>query len=207
MRFRTFLKYVFKPKFGITDYWSRYEFQGRGSTHVHGFAWLDPGGAPEVQAAPLNEVSRQEFTQFWSKHVFAVNPEPNRQPPARRSRSVYNSSTAQLANTFGQLSDVVNRTQKHACSEAYCLRKRKKAEIDAPDDLPRQCRFYFPRATGPASTNKVRVISVLSCLNRFETKLANPIPVQKPEVLHLLCGLERFDVEPIQPYRCAWVAG
>jgi ATP-dependent DNA helicase PIF1 len=150
------MKYVLIPKFGITDYWFRYEFQGRGSTHVHGFAWLDPSVAPEVQTAPLNEESRRQFTEFWSKHVFAVNPEPNRVPPARRSRGTYNTNTADLDNTFAALSDVVNRTQKHACTEAYCLRKRKRAATDAPTDLPRQCRFYFPRATGPARTNKVR---------------------------------------------------
>jgi hypothetical protein len=137
VRFRTFMKYVMIPKFGIRDHWFRYEFQGRGSTHVRGFAWLDSGVAPEVQTAPLNEESRRLFTEFWSKHVFAVNPEPNRQPPARRSKGTYNTSTTELSNTFEALSDVVNRTQKHACTEAYCLRKRKRAQTDAPAGLLR----------------------------------------------------------------------
>lgn len=47
-RFSSLLRRIMIPKFGIQDYWYRYEFQGRGSTHVHGFAWGDPAGMPEA---------------------------------------------------------------------------------------------------------------------------------------------------------------
>lgn len=87
-RFRSFFDNVFKPKFGVTDSWFRYEFQGRGSTHVHGFAWIDPAIVPEVMGNLQEQVSREEFAQFWSKHVFAVNPDLQRQPPARREEAV-----------------------------------------------------------------------------------------------------------------------
>ena len=33
-RFNLFIKYVLIPKFGVIDYWNRYEWQGRGSPHV-----------------------------------------------------------------------------------------------------------------------------------------------------------------------------
>jgi ATP-dependent DNA helicase PIF1 len=145
-----------KPKFGIKDSWFRYEFQGRGSTHVHGFAWIDPAVAPALSANIDTEAGRHEFTQFWSHHVYAVNPDLDRQPPARRSRGVYNMSPNELENKKGQLSDVINRTQIHACSDAYCIRKRKRVEGQADTtDLPRVCRFHFPRPTGPANTSKV----------------------------------------------------
>lgn len=153
-RFRSFFDKVFKPKFGVIDSWFRYEFQGRGSTHVHGFAWTDPAVAPEIIANIKEEAGREQFTQFWSKHVFAVNPDLHRQPPARRSRGTYNTAPSELRNKMGPLSDVVNRTQVHACSDAYCMRKRKRGEGDVAD-LPRVCRFHFPRAIGPANTSKV----------------------------------------------------
>jgi ATP-dependent DNA helicase PIF1 len=148
-----------KPKFAITDYWHRYEFQGRGSTHVHGFAWIDPNAVPEL-SVPLNQdAHREAFTQFWSKHIFAINPEPDRQPPPRRSRGTYNTRTDELANSFSIVSDVVNRTQVHKCSDGYCQRKRKRDDGTVAAGTPRTCRFYFPRTIGPATTNKVCIRS------------------------------------------------
>lgn len=175
-RFRSFFDNVFKPKFGVTDAWFRYEFQGRGSTHVHGFAWIDPTVAPEIMANIQEAIGREQFTEFWSKHVFAVNPDLQRQPPARRSRGTYNTSSSELENKMGPLSDVVNRTQVHACSESYCKRKRKRGEGDVAD-LPKACRFHFPRSVGPASTNKVWLYFAMCCiplqtktLTRFQSR-------------------------------------
>lgn len=134
------------------DHWYRYEFQGRGSTHVHGFAWLDSSVAPEV-ALPLDaEENRVLFTQLWSRHIYALNPEPGRERAAKRSRGVYNMGSTELQNSVEHLSDVVNRTQIHTCSESYCLRRKKGALPDAP----KVCRFYYPRSVGLADTNKVR---------------------------------------------------
>jgi ATP-dependent DNA helicase PIF1 len=36
-RFLAMMECVIKPKFQVTDWWNRYEFQGRGSSHNHGF--------------------------------------------------------------------------------------------------------------------------------------------------------------------------
>ena len=37
-RFKTFLSDVLVPTWDIEDYWYRYEWQHRGSVHVHGIA-------------------------------------------------------------------------------------------------------------------------------------------------------------------------
>jgi ATP-dependent DNA helicase PIF1 len=137
--------------FGIKDYWYRYEFQGRGSTHVHGFAWIDEAVAPEAFYELDDEAKRALFTALWKRHIYAINPEPGRQRAGRRTRGVYNLPSKDLQNTVEQLSDVVNRTQVHVCSDGYCQRRKKGAAADAP----KECRFYFPRATGEADTNKV----------------------------------------------------
>jgi len=34
-RFNLFIRHVLMPKFGVIDYWNRYEWQGRGSPHSH----------------------------------------------------------------------------------------------------------------------------------------------------------------------------
>lgn len=45
--------------------------------------------------------------------------------------------------TFDTLSRVVNRVQRHACSEVYCLRRKKTRDGGLSEEPV--CRFYFPR--------------------------------------------------------------
>ncbi|RYC77118.1 hypothetical protein BFJ63_vAg20008, partial [Fusarium oxysporum f. sp. narcissi] len=73
-RFGLFRDIVLKQKFNVTDYWNRYEWQGRGSSHCHGLFWMD--GAPSVDLE--NEHTRKEFVRIWGSHVKALNPEPAR---------------------------------------------------------------------------------------------------------------------------------
>ncbi|KAJ5142497.1 uncharacterized protein N7515_001284 [Penicillium bovifimosum] len=57
-RWRTFLNTVLKEKLNVSDYWSRYEWQDRGSTHAHSILWVEsaPDGdrllTSELRGAP-----------------------------------------------------------------------------------------------------------------------------------------------------------
>lgn len=44
-RFQLFFEHVIKPVFRVKEWWFRYEWQSRGSSHVHGLIWMD--GAPD----------------------------------------------------------------------------------------------------------------------------------------------------------------
>ena len=46
-----FRKVVLAEKFNLSDYWYRYEWQGRGSSHNHGLYWFKNGPPPEVATA------------------------------------------------------------------------------------------------------------------------------------------------------------
>ena len=46
-RIQLFLRNFYINVLGVTDYWFRFEWQHRGSPHVHGLAWLHD--APDVQ--------------------------------------------------------------------------------------------------------------------------------------------------------------
>ncbi|KAJ5183745.1 hypothetical protein N7492_001361 [Penicillium capsulatum] len=82
-RYRVFQETVLDPKFGVTDYWSRYEWQGQ---------------RPVMQYSP-----------------------------------------DERQNTLSELTDLVNRVQRHVCNERYCLRKHRVSNQLA-------CRFHFPMA-------------------------------------------------------------
>lgn len=43
------MKHVLMPEFGFTDFWYRYEWQARGSGHIHMMAWIPhANGAPPI---------------------------------------------------------------------------------------------------------------------------------------------------------------
>ncbi|KAE8747763.1 hypothetical protein FOCC_FOCC005586, partial [Frankliniella occidentalis] len=46
LRSKFFIDHCFKPHFGITDIWYRFEFQHRGSVRLHGLAWFE--NAPKL---------------------------------------------------------------------------------------------------------------------------------------------------------------
>ena len=57
-RIRLFLKDFYEDILGVKDYWLRFEWQHRGSPHVHGLAWLR--GAPSIEQDVLPEASALE---------------------------------------------------------------------------------------------------------------------------------------------------
>jgi ATP-dependent DNA helicase PIF1 len=60
LRFRAFLKHVVRPYLQYTDHWIRYEWQHRGSGHLHCLFWV-PSAPPMDQST---EESRARFAQY-----------------------------------------------------------------------------------------------------------------------------------------------
>ncbi|EFY90645.1 ATP-dependent DNA helicase PIF1 [Metarhizium acridum CQMa 102] len=154
-RYCFFRDIVLSKKFNITDYWDRYEWQGRGSPHNHGLYWME--NCPRVDM--VDEAARDVFARTWGFHITAINPKPSRTMPQGEGNplSVDPLSTEM---TFLRLSQIVNRCQRHKCNTTYCLRVRKitgdlardmegaAADIEAANAANPEwkCRFDFPRA-------------------------------------------------------------
>ena len=100
-RFLALMDCVITPKFGVTDYWNRYEFQSRGSSHNHGFIWCR--GGPELDLS--DEASRKEFADYWGVYVSAVLPaQIERQLEERTAMAL---SPDEDRNTIKQLATLV----------------------------------------------------------------------------------------------------
>ena len=58
------------------DYWMRFEWQHRGSPHVHGEAWLP--NAPDVEqllkVSDNIELVKEEIIQYANKVITTINP-------------------------------------------------------------------------------------------------------------------------------------
>ena len=76
MCWELFFEKVLWPKFNITDWWWRYEWQHRGSSHVHGFFWFSD--APKVDDLNLGRQDHvDEFVRYWDQHISTWNPDRN----------------------------------------------------------------------------------------------------------------------------------
>jgi Helitron helicase-like domain at N-terminus len=135
-RVQKFLQHIKKiPEFEYVEHWYRYEWQHRGSGHVHGFLWLKDG--PNIDNVDFeNENERQKLADFFSRRVFAHTPIPNHPRPA--------TNPCQLAepiadsNNRVDLAELLNRCQRHStCLPSYCIRYNHRLKRNT-------CRFGFP---------------------------------------------------------------
>jgi ATP-dependent DNA helicase PIF1 len=145
IRFQAFMDHVLLPFLGFTDYWYRFEWQARGSGHLHCLFWIP-------SAPPLTcdtDEARAEFAQYWGAKITAWNPDPLRLPDALNPASL---APRDVANTADQFAALLNRLQMHsACRAPYCLRAKKGL------NEPPTCRFFFPRPlfTDPVVTKDI----------------------------------------------------
>ena len=132
----------------MTDYWDRYEWQGRGSPHNHGLYWMANGPVPDM----ADEAARAIFARRWGFHITAINPEPSRAMPQGEGNPL-SVDPLGVGMSFLRLSQIVNRCQRHKCNTTYCLRVRKRtgdlandmegaaADIEAANEIGRaSCR-------------------------------------------------------------------
>lgn len=159
-RSKLFREIVLLRKFNLDDYWVRFEWQGRGSSHSHGLLWLKLAPNDDLRTP----AGRAAFATTWGYHVMAANINPTE---GRADGSPLSVDPLATEPTFQWLNRVINRVQKHECSGQYCLRLSKKdvqrveqvqrarlaiqqaGGVVPAEDPPQQpkpsCRFLFPR--------------------------------------------------------------
>jgi ATP-dependent DNA helicase PIF1 len=144
-RFKVFLHTVLKPLFNITDHWYRFEWQSRGSSHVHALLWCD--GVPTADAlADMDPNIVSDYVDSWKHRMVAINPGQHFPPSDIHPSAIPHSD---LSYTNLELAQLLNRVQQHThCSDTYCLRKPKGALADTP----KTCRFKFPKAHSEIAT-------------------------------------------------------
>lgn len=100
---------------GATDYWMRYEWQHRGSPHVHGIAWF--AGAPDVAKVLSSTEDRdeqmQELLRYVDKTVSMINPavqlngsDIESAPLPKISSHICNKAYADVVNLSEDLSEL-----------------------------------------------------------------------------------------------------
>jgi ATP-dependent DNA helicase PIF1 len=85
----------------------------------------------------LNEEVCDHLAQFWGLHVTGFNPEPYTAARPHEEATMTQIVGTELENKAITLSQLVNRVQRHICTDTYCQRLNKKTG-------QKECRFYFP---------------------------------------------------------------
>ena len=117
-RMTKYLKEVVGNLFTVTDSWYRYEWQSRGSGHVHGFLWI--AEAPNIREIDrMTEEERQKVISFFDGMVSAWNVKRNETSPAVHPCQL---PMTDLKDDGNDLGDCQNKLQRHTrCAPGYCV--------------------------------------------------------------------------------------
>lgn len=100
------------PKHKMKDYWLRFEWQSRGSGHIHGFLWIE--GGPVMDELNWNDPEAVEKARrFFDGFVTAMNPALGRQKPAVDCIQRPLDAESNLAADEDDYADLCNRCQRH----------------------------------------------------------------------------------------------
>ncbi len=154
-RISKFVEAFYVNVLGAVDYWFRFEWQHRGSPHVHGVAWFRE--APDVEKL-LSTKDDAEFLDAVEKIisyadnlVSTVNPaispdasDAHNAPLPKIKPHVCNKWYADVDDLHIDLVELIATCQRHTrCSTAYCLKKKRDGQL--------QCRFMYPKDLQPVT--------------------------------------------------------
>ena len=130
------------------DYWVRFEYQHRGSPHIHGVAWLRD--APDVESVlQANNTSMQaELIKYIDRTVCTTNPAVlddgsniSNAPPPQINPHICNKPYSSVEDHQQDLNGLIATCQRHTrCSAAYCLRTKSGVQ---------KCCFSCPKPLQP----------------------------------------------------------
>ena len=150
-RIQKFVDTFYKDILGVTDYWYRFEWQHRGSPHIHGLAWIT--GAPNVEhilasSGTHNITDREQLIRYIDSIVSTCNPAVlpdgtnlDDAPTPRTNPHVCGKRYTEIQDYKQDLNDLVATCQRHTrCSTNYCLRNIQGQQL---------CRFGYPKQLQP----------------------------------------------------------
>ncbi|CAG8825288.1 24026_t:CDS:2, partial [Cetraspora pellucida] len=135
-RFELFLEHVLIPKWNLSDYWYRYEWQHRGSTHVHGIGKVSNAPTFDWMAIQQDEHLMENIITYIDSIATAMNSDRtaciSEQHPCQKPLE-------ELTDDFDDYCQLVNKVQRHTkCSSSSCLVLNKRTNLE-------ECRFGYPK--------------------------------------------------------------
>ncbi|CAG8802972.1 2782_t:CDS:2, partial [Cetraspora pellucida] len=134
-RFETFFEEVLKNRWNLEDWWYRFEWQHRGSVHVHGIGKRRSAPVIEWEHMKSDENIMEEVIQYLNGLVTTINPGLNAPVP---DRHLCQKNHDEIHDDLQDYIDLINKLQRHTrCSPSYCLRINKSGQ--------QFCRYGYPK--------------------------------------------------------------
>jgi len=109
-RFEIFFNDVLKKQWNLEDWWYRFEWQHRGSVHVHGIGKIRNAPIIDLEQMKEDENKMNEVIQYLDKIVTTINPGLE-MPVLERHPCQKNSG--ELRNNQQDYVDLINKVQKY----------------------------------------------------------------------------------------------
>ncbi|GBC15565.1 ATP-dependent DNA helicase PIF1 [Rhizophagus irregularis DAOM 181602=DAOM 197198] len=134
-RFKLFLEKVLIPKWNLEDYWYRFEWQHRGSPHVHGIGKRKDAPSIDWEKMKEDEDMMNNVVRYLDSLVTTKNPDQDAPVPAQHPCK---KCPEELSDDLQDYIELVNKLQRHTrCNPAYCLRVDRAGK--------NICRFGYPK--------------------------------------------------------------
>ena len=144
------VKVFYLEVLGATEYWLRFEWQHRGSPHVHGLAWLPD--TPDVKQLKdtATDTLKEEVISHADQLVSTINPAVlpdgsnlSDAAPPKVDPHICNRPYRDMLDIDEDLADLVATCQCHTrCSASYCLRTKHGKQ---------ECHFGYPKPLQPTT--------------------------------------------------------
>ncbi|KAL7304776.1 hypothetical protein TKK_0003004 [Trichogramma kaykai] len=139
-RVELFMSKVLIPVFRVKDYWYRFEWQNRGSPHVHGLLYLQD--EPEFIVNDLSEDHIHKIQEYFDMLCLAINPK-SANPTCSNHPSQQRFSDISAAEYENDLGELINAFQRHTKCGTHCYRR---------GNANTHCRFKFPKDVQESSS-------------------------------------------------------
>ncbi|KAK3914308.1 Glycine N-acyltransferase, partial [Frankliniella fusca] len=127
--FTMFFESIVLGSFEVLDYWYRFEWQMRGSPHVHGVMWLQNAVDVNLLQAKFEEV-KITVIQYFDKLISCESPNLNYIDVGSHPCSV---KIADISSVEDDVAALINTVQMHVCSKK-CIKNENSS-----------CRYGFPK--------------------------------------------------------------
>lgn len=124
-KLRSFVQKILIEKMGITNFYTKFEFQGRGSIHAHMLLW-HPCSEEIFSCSPIH----LEKTKYWAdQFISAINPYYNIE---EKDVSLLEKRPSEILDVNEHGSKLLNVCARHTKCGQSCLRQKK-------------CRYGYPK--------------------------------------------------------------
>jgi ATP-dependent DNA helicase PIF1 len=156
-RLLVYFKEFMVPLLGITHFWYRFEWQERGSGHIHGFLWLKD--APDANEVEWDLLKREDVVIPDEQSVemclfvdIVIESLPLQSPIPRVDDNIpllgehpCSLPRYALRNTKQELADLLNWTERHTqCMPGQDTALLKERKVRGHDEPQVFCRFDYP---------------------------------------------------------------